>query len=574
LDTRIGGARVRLAGLLAVLFGAGCTGDESRQSAPSSARDAGGEAGSEIPEGAAHLAVHFARAEGAVGRLIGWNLGRGTYYAPEGDLFHPEWRSPERIAAITKLRDVVAPNGPAPYVRFSGLQIDGSFGGDGYHFWDFVRPDRGTSPADNMAVFEYAAVASELGGELTITLDFGSGTSAEAARYATYLNGTSPVGLEVAARTSSGRKDPYGVSVFEIGNESYGSWNTGNVATGKYSYANPTAANGGDPAWKGKPSSSAADFSARALEYVHAVQAVSPGARFRVPLSQASMDAWGGLDVALAALGPLLEEPAVDAVVVHLYGADDGTTLGVTDVNAPDFVVAASELFRPLFSDLRAKLDALGRQPPLGIAVTEYNVADGFSHGRYLLGSTAAVGLGIADLLVFLAQARVDHACQHLSLSFDKTADVLVEDWYNPLRADGDGGVREMPSFTVTRLFASHVLPQFAVVTPGPMPKSSYQVGAKTYEYDRVHAVAFTEPAGSHGTVFLLNRDLGSPVRITLDLDDGYTVRAVEQWAPPAIDTDAASEIPVTGAPYRQVGRRVEITAPPHSVVAVEASRS
>ena len=58
-----------------------------------------------------------------------------------------------------------------------------------------------------------------------------------------------------------------------------------------------------------------------------------------------------------------------------------------------------------------------------------------------------------------------------------------------------------------------------------------------------------------------------------MDLDDGYTVRAAEQWAPPAIDTDAAIEIPVTVASYRQVGRRVEVTAPPHSVVGVAASR-
>jgi hypothetical protein len=532
------------------------------------------DAGAGIPEGAAHFQARFAGAATPTGRLVGWNLGRGTYYGPAGDPFHPEWHTPENVLALAALRKIVAPGGPLPYVRFSGLQIDGSFGGDGYHFWDFARPDRTVAPTDNMAVFEYAAVASEVGGELTVTLDFGSGTSAEAARYVSYLNGTDASDPQVQARIASGRQQPYGVSIFEIGNEVYGTWNTGNGSQGQYSYANPSALNGGDPAWSGMPSSSPSAFAARALEYIRAVQAVAPQARFRVPLSQASMDAWGGPSASLAALAPLLREPAVDAVVVHFYAADDGITLGVPDVNAPAYVVAATEIFRSRFADLRQRLGALPRSTPLEIAVTEYHVADGLSQGKYHLGATAAVGLGIADMLVFFAQSGVEHACQHLSLSFSATRDLLVSAWYNPFRSDAAGGLRDMPSYVVTQMLTRHMLARRAALTLVRSPMSSYVLGGRSYPYARAHAAAFASADGKKGSVIVLNRDLQSALTMTVDLDDGFSAVAAERWAPAAFDEDATqNDIAVTSLPFRQQDRRVEIVVPPHSVAALDAAR-
>ncbi len=510
----------------------------------------------------------------ATGRIVGWNLGRGTYYAPEGDAHHPEWRTAEKTDAIARLAEIRMPGGPKPYVRFSGLQIDGAVGGDGYHFWNFVRPDRTVSSTDNMAVVEYGAIAAELDGELLVTLNFGSAAAAEAAEYATYLNGTDAGDPIVAARLGSSHPAPYGVHVFEIGNETYGPWNTGAIDSGPYSYANPASLNGGDAAWFGRPSSSAADFAARALEYVGAVRAVDPDARFRVPLSQASMDAWGGLDAALTDLAPLLVHPAVDAVVVHVYKAEDGTTLGVTDINAPDFMLMGSELFRPLFQELRGKLDALPRSVPLDVAVTEYHVADGFSRGTFELGTTAAVGLGLADMLVFLVQARVDHACQHLSLWSGDSQDLLVEPHYNPVPGSGTGEVREMPSYTVTRLFADHLLPREAAVREVRMPTSTFALPDRSIGYGLVQLAAFASEDGRSGTVFALNRDTRAAETITFDLEEGFAAKDAQQWAPPSFDEEASTtEIPVTRAAFRQVGRRVEIVAPPHAVIALRAER-
>ncbi|HVU02547.1 MAG TPA: hypothetical protein VHE30_12385 [Polyangiaceae bacterium] len=533
----------------------------------------GGEGGATISEGDAHFTLALAGASESVGRLVGWNLGRGTYYAPAGDPYHPEWRTPERTATLAKLGEVRASGDSKPYVRFSGLQIDGALGADGYHFWDFVKPGRGKAEADNLSVEEIDSIATEIGGELTITLNFGSGTAAEAARYAAYLDGTDPTDPMVAARIANGHADPYGVTVFEIGNESYGAWNTGATATGAYSYANPAAKNGGDPAWSGRPSSSAADFAARALEYVRAVKSVVPGARFRVPLSQASMDAWGGLDVSIDLLRPLLVEPSVDAVVVHFYKAEDGETLGVSDFNAPEYAVAGSELFRSRFLDLRGRLDALPRSSPLGIAVTEYHVADGIVRDRYTRGDTVAVGLGIADQWISFAELGIDHACQHFSLAWDATQDVLVEPWYDPIRPTGDGGVRELPAYVVTRLLATHLLERRATLTRITGPTASAAFADAGVTFDAVHAVAFSSADGSTGSVALLQRDPARSLTLTFDLEAGVSVTSVEQWAPASLDENASDHVPVTVGTFRQIGRRAEIVAPPHSVVGIRFER-
>jgi hypothetical protein len=55
--------------------------------------------------------------------------------------------------------------------------------------WDFVQPGRTPRPTDNMAVADYATLSREIGGELSVTLNFGSGTAAEAANYVRYLTG-------------------------------------------------------------------------------------------------------------------------------------------------------------------------------------------------------------------------------------------------------------------------------------------------------------------------------------------------------------------------------------------------
>jgi len=172
---------------------------------------------------------------------------------------------------------------------------------------------------------------------------------------------------------------------------------------------------------------------------------------------------------------------------------------------------------------------------------------------------------------MLLAGERVDHACQHLALAFDASTDLLVEPFYNPFRKS-DGGIAENPSFVVDRMFATHLMHDYATLTRASGPKGSYDVGGKTVEYDRINALAFTDGKG-HGSVLVSSRSLDEPLRVTFDVDAGYHVTASEQWAPPAIDTPADAPVPITEAVVNQVGERIEVTAPPHSFLALELTK-
>jgi len=403
-----------------------------------------------------------------------------------------------------------------------------------------------------------------------VTLNFGSGTAAEAADYVTHLVGTQPGDPLVDARHAVGHPAPWDVRRHEIGNEVYGYWNTGFSDGGSYSYANPDAANGGDPAWVGRPSSDPADFAARALTYIEAVAPVSPEARFWVPLAQADMDWWGGLEQAIPALEPLLLHPAVEAVVVHHYQVEDAVTAGADDHNDPGLVLAGSALFEPRFADLRERLDALERDEPLQVVVTEYHVAGFFAGAQFELGETAAVGLGIADMLIAYARWDVDHACQHMALGFDDEdgGELLYESWYNPFRADGEGGVEEAPSLIATELFADHLLAQRLELPPTQLPTASFD-GGVAFDYPLVQAVAFASDDGAEMTVVALHRDRDGERALWVDLPDGWYAAEASQIAPPEWDAALDDGFEVAEVTWNKYRGAVEVRMPPHSLTAV-----
>ena len=529
-------------------------------------------AGEPVMMGDVHAVLDFSKPGEPVGDLVGWNIGRGTSYAPEGDPLHPEWRTPVKVAAAQAFAEARPGHGRAPLMRFSGLQIDGAAGGDGYHFYRYVEPDHAPAAGDNMASFEYFALMQDADAAPIVTLNFGSGTASEAAAYVTHLNGTDANDINVAARLHWGQDQPYRQTQFEIGNESYGPWNTGYYDNAPFSYANPEASHGGDPKWYGKPSASAADYAARALEYVAAVRAVEPEARFWVPLAQASMDGWGGVEAAVQALAPLLQDPAVAGAVIHQYLVDDAKPLGWDDPNDLFFALAGTEVFRPGFARARAALDAV--RPGLELVVTEYHVAGAFSRGQFTRGQQAVVGLGVAGMLLFYAQLGVDAACQHAALEFETIdspdRDPLLEPWYNPFRKGPDDAAAPMASYVATRFVGEHLLERAAPLEFSRQVHQDMSVGTDKISVPLVHAAAFVDPAGETGTLVALHRDLERSHTLTLDVPPGWTATAAAQWAPPAADHDTLYQ-PVAPEPteYAQEGERVQVTLPPHSVVAL-----
>lgn len=531
-----------------------------------------------IERGDIHFVAPLTEPSHATGSLIGWNIGRGTLYGVADDPLHPEWRTPERTAAFELMRKIRPLDGPTPRVRFSGLQIDGALGNDGYHFWSYADPEHVVADDDNMAPFQYMAIVDELDAEPLVTLNFGSGTASEAAEYVTHVVGTDASDPLVAARAHWGRTEPWRPPAYEIGNEIYGFWNTGFTASGDFSYANPEAEHGGDAEWHGRPASNAADYAARALTYVERVLAVDPAARFWVPLSQASMDGWGGLDSALAGLAPLLSHPTVQAVVVHHYQVDDAAAKGLFDRAAPELSIAGSELFRADYARLLEMLAELDRSEPLQLVVTEYHVGGAFTLGDFEpVADTHRVGLGVADIMIMYAQLGVHEANQHMAVAFGAMAEeeLLFESWYNPI-AEVDGQMIPRSSYVATKLIADHLLPQTVVLEPDVALTNRYAEGGSAgFDYPVAHGVGFWD-GEDRATLVVLSRDLEQTHSVSFDLPpgDGWRADANQVYAPADLTTSIGGTRTMTTKTEVTEGLdRIRFELPPHALVAVSLTR-
>lgn len=504
---------------------------------------------------------------GLAGRYVGWNIGRGTLYGPEDSPTHPEWRTPRRTEALAAMRTLRSATGEAPYMRYSGLQIDGSLGNDGYHFWDTVNPERAILPTDSyMAPFEYFELFRAIEATPIIMVNFGSGTATEAGEYVRHLVGSNRDDPIVAARGHWGAPDIFpAVRIIELGNEVYAPWNTGYHTRGS-----SFAAEGGDPDWLDRPSSSAADYAARALTYIEAIQAELPTAVFWVPLSQADMTAWDGTDAALVALAPLLEHPAVEAVVVHQYHVDDAAEFGGARKNDPAEMMTMSERYRPGYAALRAALATVDRATPLQIAVTEYHVAGAFARGQFTQGDTAAVGLGMADMLISYAQLGIEHLCEHMALNYTAGdapgRDILFEPWYPPYReVSADAPLVPRANTLVKQLFADHVRARRVPVEVAAAPSVPGHGG----DWPAVHATAFGDD--DELTLIVLHRTQDADLTLDFALPAGFSVAEVQAFAPETLTDPGVFALERLDA--RQARQTVRLTLPRHSVVAMRATR-
>jgi len=515
------------------------------------------------------LSVDFDQRSHRVGKLIGWNIGAGSRYSPPDSPRHPEWRALETTESLRRLSEVRPANGDRPVVRFSGLQIDGALGFDGYHFFDFADPQSEPAPTDNTAPFEYMAMIDEVDADPLVMLNFGSGTAQEAGNYARHLVSTDSGDPFVLARAFWGREEPWPVVYYEIGNEIYESFNTGYSDESLNGYANPEARNGGDPPWFGKPASSVKDYADRASEYIDRVLEVQPDARFYIPLTQSTWTGWGGPEQSLPALATLLERSAVAGVVVHQYIIDDGQTAHGWDAAEDAWFLSSGDFYRPLFSDLRALLDGIERDEPLEITVTEYLGA-----ALDPMGSLYAADLSVADMFLLYAEVGVDLAVEHMTVAEDPAANPIVRPWHKPFFTSA-GALMNRPAFEITKLLAEHLWHHVVTVVPVEVPTAYQELASGGYDYDLVRSLAFVSDDGASGSVILLNRDLEEERAVEVAVRDGDTVTSARGVAPQDIWVDTlevAGEVKAIS--FEQVGARVRVMLPAHSLTALAFERT
>lgn len=512
------------------------------------------------------------------GEVIGWNLGKDVFYAAEDDPERSAWRTPEMEQAIARLAELQPANGEPPWLRYSGLQIDGEFGEDGYHFYRYVDPEIGADerPEDFMAPHQYFAAFNEVGSRNNVMLNYASGTVAEAADYATYLLSDEASDPLVQTRAFWGQQTPYDVSALEVGNEVYLPFNTGASARG-YSYANPSSPSGGDEAWHGMPSDDPNVYQMRANAYIDAIGDALPDTdiRYWIPLSDSYSDFsnWGTFTEAAAALEPVLSRAEVEAAVVHNYMLLDlaiGEKLGLDACNDPQWVLAGSSVVEPRLLELRDIIRAIDHDPPLKMVINEYDVAGPEPCASlYEQADTLIAGVGLADMLVTYLRIGVEVGMQHLFLRFptDGANGHVLES--NPFRSLGGGEIRSMPSYYAQQMVADHLGAHVVELTPTNM-KTEEHLG---YAYPILNAVALSGSEGMR-TFLAVNRSLEDEVTIVLSADTPIsTAQAVALTADtPDADALAGDEITPTTVEIEVKGGRALVVAPPHSLIAVDLS--
>ena len=241
---------------------------------------------------------------------------------------------------------------------------------------------------------------------------------------------------------------------------------------------------------------------------------------------------------------------------------------------APELVLSASELTRAHYAELAQAIATLDRAEPLQIAVTEYNVSSFF----------AAPGVR-ARLRHPSSRTGPRRHAAHLRATRNRpgrttpgdrvrrgSATILFEPWYNPFTDDGAGGVIPRSSYVATKLIADHLLGQHVGLT-GSGPDALFSDGTLSYQYPLVQAAAFVRNDTSEASLVLLNRDLAQARTVTIDLA-GYRLAAATQYAPPDLVTNVGSTpIALSDTDARQLGNRLQVTLPPHSLVGVLVAR-
>jgi alpha-N-arabinofuranosidase len=243
-----------------------------------------------------------------------------------------------------------------------------------------ARHDRPVEPND-VGTDEFMALCRETGAEPFLCVNLGTGTAAEAARWVEYCNGAAdtPMG---ALRARNGCAEPYGVKYWEIGNEMYGSWETGYAGLDGY---------------------------IEGYKRFHAAMAAAcPGLRFIANGFDAAWDR-----AVLRELGGMM-----DYLDVHIYpgistNAAERGNAAVFDEMLSRIADVEREIAR-----VRAEIDAAGHRGRVRIAVCEWNISGGnWGPDRVFLSTHANALFCAGALLCFQRNADLVGICNFSNLT-------------------------------------------------------------------------------------------------------------------------------------------------------------
>jgi alpha-N-arabinofuranosidase len=466
-----------------------------------------------------------------------------------------------------------------------GTQVQGVSGvGVSHAAGAEVRPDfRQGQPSWFMhqyGIDEHMKLVTSLGAEAVITVNYGSGLDAlgavssaaslsqrvkRAAAWVAYLNGdpadTRPLGIDgegtdwqtvgywAQRRVTRGQAAPYNVRYWEVGNEVYGSWETGYTTARQY----------------------AADF----VVFAAAMKSVDPSIEVgAVGLADPhgrgdadTVDEWNATVVSDAGNG-------LDFLALHPYypsasrAQAQGSYSSTTWFTA---VMAAARQVTTDFEEIRRVIAASSaRATEIDLAVTEYGIwpAESTSANDY---SNLGRALHDADLLMaFLRQGT------QLGLSLATAWNLHGNNQTAAIRYDWNSGNRvARPQYYAYQLLGD-LAPQLHATTVSAPTFSTVQVGnvAAASGIPSLAAVAGSDGVGGL-TLLVLNRSLSSNLRTSISLagftpQSTATVRTLNAKNLAAHNESKSSTVVIKNSTISSVAATFTYTFPAHSLTLIE----
>ena len=450
------------------------------------------------------------------------HMGRGVY---EG-IYEPGHPSADGRGFRADVLDLVRELG-ATIVRYPG----GNFV-SGYKWEDGVGPVEGrpvrldaawhSVETNRIGLHEFAEWTEDAGLELMQAVNLGTRGMAEAADLLEYSN--HPGGTELSdRRRANGRREPFGIRVWCLGNEMDGPWQIGHKTADEYGRL--------------------AAESARLMRFIDpAIELVVAGS------SNMDMPTFGEWERTVLSHTAEL----VDHISVHAYYEEtdgDVDSFLASAVGLDRYLDAVSTIIDEVTAELRI-------ERPIGISVDEWNVwyqsrwnetekdavlTGGWPQAPRLIEDEYSVtdAVVVGSLLISLLR----HSARVTMANLAQLVNVIA-----PIRCEPGGPAWRQSTFFPFQLTAA--LARGSVVST--LVESPTIETARYGRVDSIDAVATAADDGSV-TIFLLNRDTAAPTDLEVEVFGGWTsVVAQTLTVPDGGDrhtTNTAVAQPVAPAP-------------------------
>ena len=362
---------------------------------------------------------------------------------------------------------------------------------------------------------EYVRFARAAGAEPTITVNVeGRGaTVEEAAAWVEYCNGpaTSKHG---AMRAANGHPEPYGVKLWEIGNEIWGPWVRGH--------------------------SDAATYARNYAAYVRAMRRVDPSLKF-IAVGDNNME-WNRTVLARAGAD-------IDYLAIHHYYTRNDTA------GDPLNLMARPLFFERFYGEVERLIKELVPGRPVKLAINEWGL-DLPAERQYSMESAL---YGARLMNVFERRGGV--------VEMSAVSD-LVNGWPGGIIQAGRHGLFVSPIYLVNRLYGEHLgAERLAAVVSGP----TYDTSREGKGVAALDATASRSADGRRIFIKAVNTDPANALRTTIRVEGATpaaraqvrtvtapSLRAANDFARPDAVSEARAAV--------RAGRSFSVTLPKHSV--------